>query len=297
VGTLVPPKNDYVYLCLSMATRDHTLVFNRLRSTLHRKYEPIVSHDQVRVKVGVGVEDQLGDGLNELDQLIKQLGVLHVEHQRIFNLELQKAKEGEIDSLSSVITTKINDLFKSIKALPTNSIIDKNRQKDLSIKLNDKLFVYNKIQKLYIAELKKQSDMPCLTDDKQCLTDDKQCLTDDKQCLTDDKQCLTDDKQCVDDQMYTLMTDERVIEINKLAKSVEQLAVLFRDLNTLIFEQGTILDRIDYNIDSAVTSCQDGKEELLKAETYQKSARPMWCIFILLALILVMVVVIIVRHV
>ena len=48
---------------------------------------------------------------------------------------------------------------------------------------------------------------------------------------------------------YTINT--RSNEIEELTKSINDLAVLFKDLSVLVIEQGTILDRIDYNIENA----------------------------------------------
>ena len=40
-------------------------------------------------------------------------------------------------------------------------------------------------------------------------------------------------------------------EITRLVNTINDLAVLFKDLSVLVVEQGTILDRIDYNIEQA----------------------------------------------
>lgn len=89
--------------------------------------------------------------------------------------------------------------------------------------------------------------------------------------------------------------DERMREIQRIAKSVSELAKMFRELSVLVVEQGTILDRIDHNMDMAVERTKDGVANLVKAEEYQKSARPIICMTILMVLIVVCVIIIVVK--
>ena len=57
-------------------------------------------------------------------------------------------------------------------------------------------------------------------------------------------------------------------EIIKIAQSINDLATIFRELSVLVIEQGTILDRIDYNIEQTMVKVQDGRQQLEKAENY-----------------------------
>jgi len=60
-------------------------------------------------------------------------------------------------------------------------------------------------------------------------------------------------------------------ELNILLDSVNELAQLFKDMQTLVMEQGTILDRIDYNIDIASTNINKGKKNIIKADEHLKN--------------------------
>ena len=57
---------------------------------------------------------------------------------------------------------------------------------------------------------------------------------------------------------------KRSKEITNIAKSISDLAVLFKDLSVLVVEQGTILDRIDYNVNEAKQSMQQANVHLEK---------------------------------
>lgn len=88
---------------------------------------------------------------------------------------------------------------------------------------------------------------------------------------------------------------EREKAITNIAKSINQIALIFQDLNAMIIDQGTILDRIDYNMDMVVNSLKDGVVELKKGEEYQKSSRAKYIVFILLILVFVCVILLIYR--
>ena len=75
-------------------------------------------------------------------------------------------------------------------------------------------------------------------------------------------------------------------------KSINDLASIFKDLSVLVVEQGSILDRIDYNIAQTKEHVEDANKQLditLKAET---SSRAMWCIRCQVSCIVLLVVVI-----
>ena len=63
---------------------------------------------------------------------------------------------------------------------------------------------------------------------------------------------------------------QRDNELSLLLNNVNELATIFKDIQTLVMEQGSILDRIDYNIDVAGENVIKSKKSLIKANEYHK---------------------------
>lgn len=63
-----------------------------------------------------------------------------------------------------------------------------------------------------------------------------------------------------------------------------------------MIDQGTILDRIDYNMETAVEHGKEGLVQLHKADEHQKNALPFRCIVVLVVLIAIMLAVLIWKH-
>ncbi|THG06602.1 hypothetical protein TEA_013294 [Camellia sinensis var. sinensis] len=59
-------------------------------------------------------------------------------------------------------------------------------------------------------------------------------------------------------------TAEREREIQQVVESVNDLAQIMKDLSVLIIDQGTIVDRIDYNIQNVAASVEEGFKQLQK---------------------------------
>lgn len=92
------------------------------------------------------------------------------------------------------------------------------------------------------------------------------------------------------------LVNERDQEITHIAKSIEELATIFKELAVLVIDQGTILDRIDYNMETAVEHAKEGIQQLIKAEEHQKNAMPVKCIIVLVILIAIMLAILIWKH-
>ena len=106
---------------------------------------------------------------------------------------------------------------------------------------------------------------------------------------------FTMQQQAVVDDL-TLTVQSRDEEITKIAQSIEELGTIFKELAVLVIDQGTILDRIDYNMETVVEKTKTGIKQLEKAEKQQKNARPMRCIICLSITIFILLVILILKH-
>lgn len=49
----------------------------------------------------------------------------------------------------------------------------------------------------------------------------------------------------------------------------------------MVQDQGSILDRIDYNVEQTQVQVQEGYKQLKKADSYQRANRKLYCIMVL----------------
>src|SRR4051812_27773135 len=88
---------------------------------------------------------------------------------------------------------------------------------------------------------------------------------------------------------------QREKEIEDIAQGIIELADLFRDLQTMVIDQGTMLDRIDYNVERMATDVKEADKELKVAEGYQKKTTKRKIIFLLLLIIAGMIILLVLK--
>jgi syntaxin 16 len=104
----------------------------------------------------------------------------------------------------------------------------------------------------------------------------------------------TQQVQVVDDLQDAIQSRDQ--EISKIAQSIEELGAIFKELAVLVIDQGTILDRIDYNMEAVVEHTKTGVTQLERAEKAQKNARPLKCIVCLVVTIFILLVLLVLKH-
>jgi syntaxin 16 len=88
---------------------------------------------------------------------------------------------------------------------------------------------------------------------------------------------------------------QREREITDIAQGIIELADIFKELQAMIIDQGTMLDRIDYNVERMAVDVKAADKELKVASGYQKKGTKRRIIFLLLLLVVGMIILLIVK--
>ncbi|CCU99329.1 unnamed protein product [Malassezia sympodialis ATCC 42132] len=164
----------------------------------------------------------------------------------------------------------------------------RNAQTALATRVQHMSSVFRQKQSTYLRKLQgmeiqePQKREAWLLDDEDSVRDDVALWQQSEQTLIDTNDGLQE-------------IQERDREVQQIATSIAELAQLFQDLNVLVIEQGSMLDRVDYNIDSMARDMQQSSAELGRAMRYQVGAGRRALILLLLLCIALLVAILIIR--
>lgn len=88
---------------------------------------------------------------------------------------------------------------------------------------------------------------------------------------------------------------QREREIEEIAQGIIDLSDLFRDLQTMVIDQGTMLDRIDYNVERMATDVKAAEKEIKVASGYQRKTTKRKIILLLILIIVGMIILLVIK--
>ncbi|XP_020239549.1 syntaxin-43 isoform X1 [Cajanus cajan] len=208
-----------------------------------------------------------------------------------------KEDQHAIETLTHEITDLIKRSEKRLRRLSAtgpseDSNVRKNVQRSLATDLQNLSVELRKKQSTYLKRLRQQKEGQDGVDLEINLNGSKSKYQDD-----DLDNMVFNEHQMAKLKKNEAFTVEREKEIQQVVESVNELAQIMKDLSVLVIDQGTIVDRIDYNIQNVATTVEDGLKQLQKAERTQKKGGMVMCATVLLIMCFVMLVLLIIKEI
>ncbi|KAI8923284.1 t-SNARE [Entophlyctis helioformis] len=234
----------------------------------------------------VDIVDEIEEDIGSLQHKITSLESAYKKHV-LPGFDDRIGDEQSIERLTDDVTRTFQMIQHKIKRVHMESrntdqrqtkSLSKNIQTSLATKLQELSSSFRKTQSTYLRKLRGREAATNPTKYGAVESPDEEDL----------------DAVFTDAQLATVINNERAIsererEINEIAKSILGLAEVFKDLNTMVIDQGTVLDRIDYNVEQTNIALEDAHKELVKASTYQSTTPAKYCIAVLLVMVVIMI--------
>lgn len=255
----------------------------------------------------VDVVDEIHEDFAKIKDTMAQLHDLHSRRLKVTFGGDENAQEAAIDNATVVVTGHLRSAETKIKQIAmigndgTQQLskaecdVRLNVMRNLGTELSTLFKTFRSGQKDYLAKLKSQQSVG--NDLFREVNDAGSSAAARGTGNIDDAL----DQGLNEEQVMQLKeleerSDEREREIIHLVQSINDLASLFQELNVLVIEQGTVLDRIDYNVEQTLVRMKESNVQLQKADDYSKKTHTLKCIAVLIIVIILELIIIVSKH-
>jgi len=257
------------------------------------------TRDDALPPIWVDLVDSVDADVVKIEKATKELQALHTKRLMVsFDDASEAALDQEIEAKTREATRLFRSCEQTLKRIATTGDADAS-DSERTIRANIQRSAATRIQALggdfrrsqreYLERLKRQKD------GANDATFDFLSGGGQLDAALDDQGGFNEQQLQAVADVETLVA-ERDDEIRKIAESIQELSTIFKELAVLVIDQGTILDRIDFNMEQVAEHTRKGVVEIEKAEQYQKQARPRICIALLLLLNALMMIFLILKH-
>ncbi|GAB4830026.1 Tlg2p-like protein a [Ancistrocladus abbreviatus] len=277
-----------------------------LSSQPHYSYTPLGTEDpstSSRDALAVGLPPAWVDISEEITANIlrarTKMAELAKAHAKALMPSFADGREDQhlIEALSHEITDLLRRSEKRLKDLSAggpseDSNVRKNVQRSLATDLQNLSVDLRRKQSTYLKHLRQQKEGQDGVDIEMNLNESSSSWDD-----TEFSSVHSNTQQMSNLKENEHFTAQREREIKQVVESVNELAQIMKDLSVLVIDQGTIVDRIDYNIQNVAVSVEEGFKQLQKAERSQKEGAMVRCATVLIIMCVVMLVLLVLKQI
>ncbi|KAI4214779.1 MAG: hypothetical protein LQ351_002855 [Letrouitia transgressa] len=256
----------------------------------------------------IDVQDEVTEILRDIANKSADLERLHQKHvlPGFEEEDVKREEEDRIERLTQDITRGFHNCQKAIKRIEA-MVRDARRQGSVSrgdetMARNIQISLASRVQEASAGFRKKQSNYL-----KRGMTAPLDRATAPAQNPYTDPSMIESETDKSFSQSTLQMASQKQIhsndaaiaqrerEITDIARGIIELADIFKDLQTMVIDQGTMLDRIDYNVEKMNTDVKAADKELVVATSYQKKNTKRKIILFLLLLVIGMFILLMVK--
>ncbi|KAL8954278.1 MAG: hypothetical protein Q9183_007222, partial [Haloplaca sp. 2 TL-2023] len=266
----------------------------------------------------IDIQDEVTEILGTIAAKSVDLDRLHQKHvlPGFEDEDVKKEEEDRIERLTQDITRGYHDCQRSIQRIEQmvrdsrnqggvskgDETMARNIQISLAARVQESSAGFRKKQSNYLKKMRLLGGMTAPLDRNTSTSSNRNPYTDPSMIESEtDKSFSQSTLQMASQQKQKrLHTNDQAIaqrerEITDIAKGIIELADIFKDLQTMVIDQGTMLDRIDYNVENMNANVKKAEKELVSAQGYQKKGMKRKVLFLLLLLVVGMFILLLVK--
>lgn len=262
----------------------------------------------------VDMQDEVTELLAGIARKSAHLDKLHQKHllPGFGDEEARKQEESVIERLTQEVTRGFYECQKSIQRIEmmvresrnqgggisnAEETMAKNIQISLAARVQEASARFRKKQSMYLKRLRELDGLASPfertpTPMQNPYTDPSLMESDADKSFS--QSTLMQTSQKLSGQDDTAIA-QREREINDIAKGIIELSDIFRELQTMVIDQGTMLDRIDYNIERMGTEVQAASKELNVATNYQRRTTKRKILLLLFLIVVGMFIILLIK--